>query len=255
MRRNEESLPMRRGSEGGISPWERENWMSPSSFFSTSPWQMMRRMQEDMDRVFSQFFSGREGAGGTLAPTGQQEGMRAWAPSVDISQDDREWHIEAEMPGVKPENIDVRIQDHHLIIEARMLQENQQPQGSKGSEGNGGQAQGQQGGQQQGGQRQYAYRERRSGFMRRVLPLPENADEEKIQCSFQDGVLTLRLPKTEQTERGGRRIPIQAGAPQGQSGRTEGTGAAAPSQARAPSMAGAKGGEAGSPQKKSPDQS
>lgn len=45
-----------------------------------------------------------------------------------------------------------------------------------------------------------------------MLPLPQNVDEEQIQCDFQDGVLKLHLPKVEQPQPRGRRIPIGDGA-------------------------------------------
>jgi len=221
MRRNEEFMPMRRDRGSDLSPWSQGGGFGTSSF-GASPWQMMRRMQEDMDRIFGQFFGDQGGFGGALAPFGQQTGMQQWAPSVDISQDDKEWRVEVDLPGVRREDIHSEIQDHHLIVRAEMRQE-EQPKGGQ----QGGQAQGQQGQQsQQGQQRQYAHRERRYGYFQRVLPLPENVDEENVRCEFRDGVLTVHLPKMQQIPPRGRRIPVGEGSTQSQT------------------LAGAKGGEA-----------
>lgn len=182
MRRNEDRLPVLRGQDRGLSRMVDTDLFSPTSFFSTSPWQMMRRMQEDMDRIFGQFFTEAPGAG-------TQAGLEQWRPNVDISQNNKEWCVEAELPGVNKDDIDVQVQDHHLILRAEMKKEQQ-------DEGEG---------------RQYHHRERRYGFFERVLPLPENVDEEHIACDFKDGVLTLHLPKLEQAKQEPRRIPITAG--------------------------------------------
>ena len=198
-----------------------------------------------MDRIFGQFFGGS-----MLEPSdfgGMQQARRQWAPSMDISQTDREWVIEADLPGVKKDDISVEVENGYLRLRAEMRQEEQQPQDN---------------GQGQGGQaRQYQRRERRCGFFERLLPLPENVDEEKIACEFKDGVLTLRLPKQPQAVQQPRRIqvtdgsqgqvaPSAAGSTPAQVGRT--TGAAGMSTGRQPAeeeeaaMAGTKGGEAAS---------
>ena len=105
MRRNDNYLPAQH-EQRGLTPYNQGGGLQPSSFFSASPWQLMRRMQEDMDRVFSQFFGNQSGSGTVLAPSAPQ-----WAPSVDISQTDKEWCIEAELPGVSKDNIDVQVHD------------------------------------------------------------------------------------------------------------------------------------------------
>lgn len=179
MRRDSENLPARGGWRSDLAPGRESGG---SSWFDVSPWQMMRRMQEDMDRVFGQFLSGPSGPG--------QTGNRsAWAPSVDVSETDREWCIEAELPGVSKDQIDVHVQNHQLIVRAEMRdQQEQQPEGDA---------------------RRYHYRERRYGFFQRAFPLPENITEEDIACEFRNGVLTVHVPKRERTQPQGRRVPIQ----------------------------------------------
>lgn len=246
MRRNEEYMPARR--ERDFTPMSSYGGAG-QSFFGTSPWQMMRRMQEDMDRVFGQFFGGSAGFGGWPATTSQQQGIQTWTPSVDISQDDKEWRIEADLPGVRKEDVHAEVRDGYLVISAEMRQEDQpqagqaqgtqtqqgQQQGAQGQQSIQGQQQSPQG--QQSQQRQYAHRERRYGYFQRVLALPDNVDEEHIRCEFNNGVLTVHVPKTEQRAPQGRRIPIGAGEAQQGHGQ---------SRQEQPAMAGAKGGEASS---------
>src|SRR5438094_10614865 len=116
MARNEERLPARRETGWSLSPWGGRSWGGPASVFGGSPWQMMRRMQEDMDRLFSQFFGGTSSLG--VMPTFAAE----WSPSMDVSENDREWCVEAELPGVNRDDIEVDVHDGHLILRAEMRQ-------------------------------------------------------------------------------------------------------------------------------------
>ena len=97
------------------------------------------------------------------------------------------------------------------------------------------QPQGQQPGQE-GRQRQHPHRERRYGYVQRILTLPDNLDEEKINCEFQNGVLTVHVPKMEQRAPQQRRIPVGEGTLQGNGN----------SRREEPTMVGAKGGAASS---------
>jgi HSP20 family protein len=193
MRSNQERLPIRRDGSygsGSLSPWSESG--ATGSFFSGNPWQMMRRMQEDMDRVFGQAFGG----GGVGNFGGGQ--MTGWNPSIDVSQTDKEWCIEAELPGVNQEDIDVQVRDNHLFMRAEMRQKSEEGDGEQSN-------------------RQYFRRERKYGMVERVFPLPQDVNEEQIRCDFRDGVLTIHVPKTEQKQQQGRRIPIGQTAGGGQS--------------------------------------
>lgn len=114
-----------------------------------------------------------------------------WSPSMDISQTDNEWRVEADLPGVNEEDIHVSVNNGYLTLTAEMRQGDQADE--KGSE------------------RRYQQRERRYGYFERVLPLPPEVDEEKISCDFKNGVLSLHLPKSEKALAQGRRIPIGKG--------------------------------------------
>ncbi|HET6384017.1 MAG TPA: Hsp20/alpha crystallin family protein [Armatimonadota bacterium] len=184
MQRNNQNLPAQRQQN-----LARPDVNTPESQAFTSPWQLMRRMQDDMDRLFEGFFTGS---------TGQLDFPRpfntTWQPKMDISQTDNEWHVDVDLPGVKPEDVSVETRDHYLTVRAEMREES----GDQDRE------------------RRYHHRERQYGFFERVLPLPENVNEEQISCDFKDGVLTLRLPKTANAVSGTRRIPIGQGQAQTQ---------------------------------------
>src|SRR5947209_7880265 len=170
-------LPARR-QETGLNRAGRDD------FWTASPFQMMRRMQDEMDRVFSQFFGGQgswgQGAGGG-------GGLQAWAPSVDMHETEREFVIRADVPGVEPENLEVHCTDDRLIIRGETRHEEEsRDQGVLRSE-------------------------RRYGRFERVLPLPGEVKQDQIQANFRNGVLEVRLPKSEESQQKMRRIPIQSG--------------------------------------------
>jgi len=224
MLRRGDLVPQRRGQQQSLSPFGGiDDVFSPSAFFSQSPWQMMRRMQEDMDRLFGQLVGQSQSGSLSQAAGAGGSGIAAWAPHIDVSETDQEFHIEADLPGVRQEDINIQVQDGMLILSARMQQgqessRDQQGQQSpdsqsawsEGQDGQNGQSQSQQL-QQSQPQRQYHQRERRFGYFERVMSLPPSVDEENIQADFRDGVLTLRLPKMQQIGQQGRRIPIGSG--------------------------------------------
>ncbi len=177
--------------------------------------QMMDRLMEDAFIQPGRLFGSREG-------TGAGAGMTGMGVALDLAEHENELTVTASLPGVRPEDVDISIQDTVLTIQGEVREERGQPtpttptqQGQEGAQANGqhgdqqGQPQGQQQGQQQGrGQAQYHYRERRFGrFLRQVsLPVPVNADQ--AEASFEHGVLTLRLPKAEQARR--KRIEVRS---------------------------------------------
>jgi HSP20 family protein len=184
-----------------------------TALLSISPWQMMRRMQEDLDLLLNQVLSDTP----VVPQDGQSQQQRAgqmqiWSPRVDVSEDDREWRIEAELPGVKQDDISIQVQNDALILRAQLRQEQEVE-----AEPTDGQQQGQQTKsaqeQPQRQQRRYYFSERRFGYFERALALPETVDEENIRAEFRDGVLMIHLPKKEQTtQQQGRRIPVSGSA-------------------------------------------
>src|SRR5438067_1484483 len=111
MRRNDSYLPATNTREPrGVTPYTGgSDWFTP--ILGGSPWQTMRRMQEDMDRLFGSFFGGQSSDGNLPAVQ-----ANLWQPSVDVSQNDKEWLIEAELPGVNKDQIDVQVHNGYLVL-------------------------------------------------------------------------------------------------------------------------------------------
>jgi HSP20 family protein len=110
-----------------------------------------------------------------------------WAPSLDVSETEHEYLIEAELPGVKIEDIEVEARDGTLRLSAKMQEQTETKE------------------------KRYLRQERRYGAYERTLALPEGVEAEKIRCEFTDGVLHCHLPKTEQAKAKtkGRKIAIE----------------------------------------------
>ncbi len=129
-----------------------------------SPFREMERVQREMDRLFN---------GGMARSTRGEEPMTitAWSPSVDITEDDKEFLVKAELPEVKKDEVKVTVEDDVLTIRGERKAEKEE----KG--------------------KKYHRIERSYGSFERSFTLPEAADAGKISSEFKDGVLTVHLPK------------------------------------------------------------
>lgn len=99
-------------------------------------------------------------------------------PKVDILDHDKEIEIQAALPGVKKEDVDVSINNQTITIRASTKEKEEKKEEGK-----------------------YFRREIRRGEFQRILSLPENVDGDKAKASFTDGILKVTLPKTEVTQR------------------------------------------------------
>jgi len=108
-----------------------------------------------------------------------------WVPAVDVEETDDAWIIEAEVAGVRREDVDVEVRDSELVVSGEIVER-----------------------ERAGILRR---RTRRTGRFEYRVVLPEPPDPEGIDATLEDGVLTVRVPKPEQTRR--RRVEVQAAQP------------------------------------------
>jgi HSP20 family protein len=99
-----------------------------------------------------------------------------WTPAVDVSEDDKEYVIKAEIPEVKKEDVKVMVQDGVLIIQGERKQEKEE----KG--------------------KKFHRIERTYGTFVRSFAVPDDADETTVMAEFKDGLLTVHLPKSEKAK-------------------------------------------------------
>ena len=110
-----------------------------------------------------------------------------FSPSADASRGDENYVITLELPGVKPENVDVSLNDHILTIKGEKHSEEKRETDT------------------------YFVAERRYGGFQRAFQLPSDVDAQAIDAAFNDGVLTLTLPKLRSAQGKERRIEVRKG--------------------------------------------
>jgi HSP20 family protein len=154
---------------------------------------MMRRMEEDLDRVFRAFGIPRLGA--VFAPAREFEEVLArtpalsqaarWSPQIEVLERDGNLVVRADLPGVKRDDVEVNVDDDVLTIRGERRQEHREAEGG------------------------YRRTERSYGTFFRQIALPEGVDPDQVQASYQDGVLEVVVPspRTEQERR--KRIEIR----------------------------------------------
>ncbi len=136
----------------------------------------------EMNRLFDEMFGGLARRSGGRQGEGTAE---SWSPALDVLHEDGDVLVRAELPGVKPDDVDITLSRGVLTISGQRKDEQEQ--------------------QGQG----YYVRERRYGSFRRSLVLPEGIDESKIDARYENGVLEVRIAGAAAV-REPKKIQIQA---------------------------------------------
>jgi len=123
-------------------------------------------LQDQFNRLFNQAFD-RSAEEGSLTP---------WAPAVDIYETEHELVVKADLPDVKPEELDIRVENNILTIRGERKFE------KKVNENN------------------YLRVERTYGSFSRSFSLASTVNSEAIKAEYKDGVLTLKVPKREEAK-------------------------------------------------------
>jgi HSP20 family protein len=168
--------------------------LSPFGFGSQSsdPFLMLRR---EMEQLFDNALRAP-----TERPAASGAAANVIAPRMDVTEDEQEIRISAEMPGATPDNVEVTLHDDMLTIRGERQQEKQIER------------------------RNVHVMERSYGVFQRTLRLPMPVDPAQVQARFENGVLSVTIPKTGAKQRS-QRIAVQSSA--GDAGRGSGQGASA----------------------------
>jgi HSP20 family protein len=118
-------------------------------------------LRREIDRLFDDTFGG---SGGRSAAS--------WSPAVDVRESQNELSLAFEIPGMTPDQVEVTTDNGVLTVRGEKREERKE-----GDEG------------------QFHLVERSYGTFSRSFQLPKNLDESKIDASFENGVLTVRIPK------------------------------------------------------------
>jgi HSP20 family protein len=181
-------------STGGALQQRRGLGQFPSSYyggFGGGPLSMIRRVSEDMDRLFDAFGFGRGlfPSLGESALPGYGEGASSlWAPHIEVFERDGKFFVSADLPGVKKEDVKVEITQDAVTIQGQRKQE------------------------KTSNERGFYRSERSYGSFYRTIPLPDGANTENASATFRDGVLQIEIDVPQQKS-SGRTLEIKDAAP------------------------------------------
>lgn len=179
-----ESVPM---------TWWRDAWQNemtrtftrmPSMFVphALQDWEtedVLTTMQRNMNRLMEDMFGSRS----MLARWWGGDGN---TPSMDLIEHEEGFVIRAELPGIDPDDVDVSISDHSLTVAGEKFEEK-----DKGDE-------------------TYLCRECLSGSFSRTIVLPERADLAEAEASFENNILTVHVPKREDSGEPSRKLEVSS---------------------------------------------
>src|SRR6202040_44403 len=141
------------------------------------PFRGASTLQEQINRVF----------GDVVGRTGEESNLTPWAPAVDIYETENELVVKADLPDVNPQDLDIRVENNILSIRGERKFEN------KVSED------------------KYLRVERAYGSFSRSFSLASTVNSEAIKADYQNGVLTLTVPKREEAKP--KQIKVTVGTP------------------------------------------
>jgi HSP20 family protein len=123
-------------------------------------------LQDQINRLFNDAFE----------RTGQESNLTSWAPAVDIHENEHELVVKADLPGIDPKDLDIRVENNILTIRGERRFE------KKVNEDN------------------YLRVERAYGSFSRSFSLANTVNPDGIKADYQNGVLTLNVPKREEAK-------------------------------------------------------
>jgi len=138
-------------------------WQRPE-LATWGPFEQLSNLREEINRLFDVPDGGRESE------------FFGWAPALDLYENKDSLVVKAELPGMKKEDIEISLHDGSLIISGERKGE------SEGEEG------------------ETSRSERFFGRFQRALELPKPVDPNQVKACYKDGVLTVTLPKTEESK-------------------------------------------------------
>jgi len=159
---------------------------------STSPRAMWREMERLMDEFESPVPMRTRAARlfedvmGTLRRPFART-RDSYVPDLELTEHDGEYVMKADLPGMREQDIDLRVDDNSMLT----ISGERHEEGSKRIRG-------------------YEYSERAYGAFSRSVALPSGVDPEKVSARFENGVLEVHIPKTEAAMRRARKIPLSS---------------------------------------------
>lgn len=159
-----------------LIPWREKSQVPADREDFYDPFVAFRR---DVDRMFDDFFNG------SLARLPGFTNLRAVGPSVDVEDNEKEFVVTAELPGLDDKDFEVTLAGDVLTIKGEKRSEHEDRNGGS------------------------SYVERRFGSFARSVRLPFEVADEQIDAKYDKGILTVRVPKPAAAQRQVRRVEVK----------------------------------------------
>jgi HSP20 family protein len=153
----------------------RRNRLTPLA--RLTPWADFEAFQDRIDRLM----------GRPSAPAASEDEF-SWTPAIDVQEKDGEFLMTAELPGMTEKDVTVDVEQNTLTIKGEKKAEREETKEKNG---------------------RWHLVERSWGSFERSFTLPGNVDAGKVKAGFENGILTIHLPKREPSDT--RRVPINRG--------------------------------------------
>ncbi len=134
-------------------------------------------LQNEIDRVFDRFFPSREQS------QESSSSRTVWRPQMDLLETDEDYRLHLDMPGMSKDDLKISYQDNELVVSGERKSTHTDED------------------------EEFVRVERSFGQFRRAFTLPRTVDAENINATYDNGVLTVTVPKTEKVKP--RQIEIQ----------------------------------------------
>lgn len=151
--------------------------MNGLSRYYSNPARDVASLQDEVERMFRTMVSGL-GGGDATTPAG------AWGPALDVEETQDEFTLHIELPGVAPDDVEVSLEENVLTITG----ERRFYDGREADD--------------------FRRVERRFGRFHRAIRLPERVDSDKVDATYDNGLLLIRVPKAEEAKP--RRIEVKS---------------------------------------------
>jgi HSP20 family protein len=179
--------PQQPGREHALTPRQGTYLGGRDAGYGASPFALMRRLTDDMDRMFENLGMGMFSRGWPFAGSAGSfpDSAVLWSPDIEMYEDQGRLVVEAELPGMRKEDVQVQLDQDAIVISGERRSESRQNQGGR------------------------YMSERSYGSFHRVIRLPEGADADSANATFRDGILRIDMPLNARSR--GRKLEIGDG--------------------------------------------
>jgi HSP20 family protein len=154
-------------------------WQKPE-FWNVSPWRRANSFRDEVDNLFNLALGRLANPNPEAGPDAQL--LEGWFPAVDVYEDKDNLLVKAELPGMRKEDVEIAFHNGYLTLSGERKQEQKHEDAE-------------------------TYRsERWLGRFHRTISLPCRVEADKIKATYNEGVLTVTLPKAEEAK--AKQIPI-----------------------------------------------